>query len=210
MSKFKTQNKSKIQMANTKSLVLLFGICVLSLFWILYFGICYSDLYASEPVTVYHSEEGKFTIPFGRSYDYTDIGVKRVIDGDTLQLEDGQRVRLIGIDTPEVHRSDKLYRDSERSKQDIRTIQELGRRASEFTKNLVEGKRVNLEFDVERYDKYGRLLAYVYLKDGTFVNAEIIKQGYASLMTIPPNVKYSDLFLKLYQEARENQRGLWK
>jgi len=92
----------------------------------------------------------------------------------------------------------------------VRTIQELGKRAYEFTKKLVEGKRVSLEFDVERYDKYKRLLAYVYLKDGTFVNAEIVKQGYASLMTIPPNAKYSNLLLKLYQEARANKRGLWK
>jgi micrococcal nuclease len=75
----------------------------------------------------------------------------------------------------------------------------------------VEGKRVSLEFDVERYDKYDRLLAYVYIKDsGVFLNAEIVKEGYASLMTYPPNVKYADLFRKLYQEARENRRGLWK
>jgi micrococcal nuclease len=74
----------------------------------------------------------------------------------------------------------------------------------------VEGKRASLEFDVERYDKYGRLLAYVYLKDGTFVNAKIVEKGYASLMTIQPNVKYADTFLRLYQEARENRLGLWK
>ena len=70
---------------------------------------------------------------------------------------------------------------------------------------------MSLEFDVDRRDRYERLLAYVYLKDdGVFVNAEIVKQGYASLLTIPPNVKYADLFLKLYREARENRRGLWK
>lgn len=165
---------------------------------------------AGEPANIHHSNDWKFSIPFGKSYDYTDILVKRVIDGDTLQLETGERVRLIGIDTPEMHESDKLYRDSQRTKQDVRTIQELGRRAYEFTRKLVEGKRVVLEFDVEKYDKYSRLLAYVYLKDDTFVNAEIVKQGYASLMTIPPNVKYADLFLKLYQEARKNRRGLWK
>lgn len=160
---------------------------------------------------IYNKEEGKFTIPFGRSYDYSDIYVTRVVDGDTLKLENGERVRLIGIDTPEMHESDKLYRDAQRTHQDVQTIKALGRRAYNFTRNLLEGRRVSLEFDVERTDKYGRLLAYVYLKDdGTFVNAEIIKQGYASLMTYPPNVKYADLFLKLYQQARQNRKGLWK
>jgi len=167
-------------------------------------------LYANEPVKVYYSEEGKFTVPFGKSYNYTDVYVKRVIDGDTIQIETGERVRLIGIDTPEMHESDKLYRDSQRAAQDIETIKALGRRAYEFTKQLVEGRRVSLELDVEKHDKYGRLLAYVYLKDGTFVNAKIIEQGYASLMTIPPNVKYAQFFLKLYQEARLNKRGLWE
>lgn len=151
-----------------------------------------------------------FTISFGKAYDYSDILVKRVIDGDTIELETGERVRLIGIDTPEMHESPKLYRDAQRTKQGIGTIQKLGRRAYEFTRNLVEGKRASLEFDVEKRDKYERLLAYVYLKDATFVNAEIVKQGFASLLTIPPNVKYADLFLKLYREARENKRGLWR
>jgi micrococcal nuclease len=159
---------------------------------------------------LHSSEQLKWHIPFGRSFDYSDILVTRAVDGDTLVLETGERVRLIGIDTPEMHESAKLYRDAQRSKQDISAIQKLGRRAYEFTKNLVEGKRVSLEFDVERHDKYRRLLAYVYLKDGTFLNAEIVKQGYASLMTYPPNVKYADLFSKLYRQARENRRGLWK
>ena len=158
----------------------------------------------------YNPSTGILSMPFGRSYNYADILVTRVVDGDTLVLETGEKVRLIGIDTPEMHVSNKLYRDAQRTSQDITTIQKLGRRAYEFTKNLVEGKRVSLEFDVAKYDKYDRLLAYVYLKDGTFVNAEIVKQGYASLMTYPPDVKYADLFLKLYQEARENKRGLWK
>jgi micrococcal nuclease len=156
------------------------------------------------------SSTGTFSIPFGKTYNYADVLVTRVVDGDTLVLETGERVRLIGIDTPELHVSNKLYRDAQRSSQDITTIQKMGRRSYEFTKNLVEGKRVSLEFDVDKYDRYDRLLAYVYLKDGTFVNAKIVEEGYASLMTYPPNVKYSDLFLKLYQEARQNQRGLWK
>ncbi len=168
------------------------------------------SLNASEPVAVYYSDEGKFSVPLGKSYNYSDVLITRVVDGDTLQLENSQRVRLIGIDTPEMHESDKLNRDSTRSGTDRATIQKLGRRAYDFTRNLVEGKRASLEFDVERYDRYGRLLAYVYLKDGTFVNAKIVEKGYASLMTIPPNVKYADTFLRLYQEARENRLGLWK
>lgn len=171
-------------MLNYKTGVLLFVICALCLFWI--------------------------SSSFGKTYNYDDILVKRAVDGDTLQLEDGERVRLIGIDTPEIHESNKLNRDAQRAKEDKETIKKLGMAAFEFTKGLVEGKRVRLEFDVEKRDKYRRLLAYVYLKDGTFVNAEIVKQGYASLMTYPPNVKYADLFLKLYREARENRRGLWK
>jgi micrococcal nuclease len=133
-----------------------------------------------------------------------------VVDGDTLVLANGERVRLIGIDTPEIHESAKLHRDSKKSNQDISTIKELGQRSYQFTRDLVEGRAVSLEFDVERQDRYKRLLAYVYLKDGRFVNAEIVRQGYASLMTYPPNVKYADLFLKLFREARENKRGLWK
>ncbi len=168
-------------------------------------------LWAGDLDPKYHSkEEFSLKIPFGRNYDYTNILVKRVVDGDTLLLESGERVRLIGIDTPEMHDSDKLIRDSRRSKVSASEIKAMGRKSYEFTKKIIEGKRVNLEFDVEKYDKYKRLLAYVYLEDGTFVNAQIVKEGYASLMTYPPNVKYADLFLGLYQKARENRRGLWK
>jgi len=156
------------------------------------------------------SGTGGFSLPFGRTYNYDDILVTRVIDGDTLKLEDGKRVRLVGIDTPEMHESAKLDRDSQRSGRDKKAIQVMGRRAFKFTEDLVEGKRVRLEFDAEKHDKYDRLLAYVYLRDGTFVNAEIIKQGYASLMTYPPNVRHVNTFKQLYREARENNRGLWK
>ncbi len=163
-----------------------------------------------EEIPVFDSTQAKFILPMGKSYNYADILVTRVVDGDTLVLESGERVRLIGIDTPEIHESNKLYRDAQRTKQDAATIQRMGRQAYEFTKNLVEGKRVSLEFDVERHDRYERILAYAYLKDGTFINAKIVEEGYASLMTYPPNVKYADLFLQLYRQARENRRGLWK
>ena len=184
--------------------VIIFHVILLSL-------ACTFHAFADEPIVIQNSGDWKFSLPFGKSYNYADILVKRVIDGDTLELESGERVRLIGIDTPEVHESNKLHRDSQRTGQDMSTIQKLGMRSWEFTEKLVEGKRVSLEFDAEKYDKYNRLLAYVYLKkEGTFVNAQIIKEGYASTMTFPPNVKYADLFVKLYQEARNNKRGLWK
>jgi len=147
----------------------------------------------------------KITGPKKGSLLYVD----RVIDGDTIKLSDGERVRFIGVDTPEVHYSAKLLNDAARSNRDTAAIQALGKKASDFTKTLVKDKRVRLEFDVERRDKYKRLLAYVYLEDGTFVNAKILEAGYGQLMTVPPNVKYADYFLKLEREARENRRGLW-
>jgi micrococcal nuclease len=122
----------------------------------------------------------------------------RVIDGDTIIVEIGgkeERVRLIGVDTPEtVHPS--------------KPVEYFGKEASEFTRKMVEGKRVKLEYDWQRRDKYGRLLAYVYLEDGTFLNAEIIKQGYGFAYTRFP-FKYLEKFRQYEREARENNRGLW-
>lgn len=122
----------------------------------------------------------------------------RVIDGDTIVVEmDGkhEKVRLIGVDMPEtVHPS--------------KPVEYFGKEASEFTKNMVEGKQVRLEYDWQKRDKYGRLLAYVFLIDGTFVNAEIIKQGYGHTYT-RFFFKYLDEFRKHEREARENNRGLW-
>ena len=100
--------------------------------------------------------------------------------------------------------------DAKRTMQDVQTIKYMGKSAAAFTRRLVEGKKVRLEFDVERRDKYNRLLAYIYLPDGTFVNAEIVANGYASLMTIAPNVKHAELLRARYKEAREKRRGLWK
>ena len=86
----------------------------------------------------------------------------------------------------------------------------MGKLASDFTRKLVEDKRVKLEFDVQKRDKYGRLLAYAYLDDGTFVNGRIMEEGYAQVMTIAPNVKYAQTFLRLEREARQKGKGLWK
>lgn len=136
--------------------------------------------------------------------------VTRVIDGDTFELENNQKVRLIGIDTPESRLNQKAKRDSARSTQDVSVIVGQGKQAKEFVKGMLEGKKVRLEYDVGKADRYGRVLAYAYLEDGTFVNAHIIKEGYASVLTVPPNVKYVELFQRLYEEARSQNRGLWK
>ena len=121
----------------------------------------------------------------------------RVIDGDTIVVERIGKVRLIGVDTPEtVHPS--------------KPVEYFGKEASAFSKRMVEGKKVKLKYDVKKKDKYGRTLAYVYLENGTFLNAEIIKQGYGHVYIKYPYFKYLDEFIKYEIEARENKRGLWQ
>lgn len=133
--------------------------------------------------------------------DYRYYIVEKVIDGDTFWLDDGSdeplRVRLIGIDAPE-------SRDF-----GTKVKEYYGEEAKEYLKKLIEGKKVRLEYDVEPFDQYDRTLAYVYLKDGTFVNAEMIRNGYATVLIIPPNVRYSLTFLRLAREARKKKAGLW-
>lgn len=122
--------------------------------------------------------------------------VKRVVDGDTFELVSGEKVRLIGVDTPETVKPNH-------------PVEPYGKEASNYTKQLLTGKKLTLKFDVEPYDKYKRLLAYAYLEDGTFVNEKLVREGYARIMTVPPNVAYADLFLEAEREAREQNRGLW-
>ncbi len=92
----------------------------------------------------------------------------------------------------------------------MKGVERAGKEASEANRKLVDGKTVRLEFDVQEQDRYGRLLAYVYLEEGTFVNAWLVEHGYAVVRTIPPNVKHQELFLMLQREAREERRGLWR
>lgn len=149
--------------------------------------------------------------------------VLSVTDGDTIKVEaEGSThiVRLIGVDTPEVHPSSKLDRDAERTGKDRDAIVALGKRASAFTSKLLpKGTPVRLEYDQANVasghrDKYGRLLAFVWKledkADPVLVNAEIIRQGYGNAMTrYPYDKKRQELFLKLQREARQQRRGLW-
>lgn len=137
----------------------------------------------------------------------------KVVDGDTLKIEHQGRIesiRLIGIDTPETRINKKAQKDAARSGEDIKKIISLGQEATRYVKILVKpGDPLRVEFDRQIRDKYGRLLGYVYLPSGKMLNEEIVKAGYANLMTYPPNVKYEEKFLRAYREARENNRGLW-
>jgi len=136
--------------------------------------------------------------------------VERVVDGDTFVLSTGERVRLLGIDTPEKFESKKLDKDAEMSGQDKKTIKKLGNLASDYVKGFVEGKKVRLEKEpnYDDKDRYGRLLRYIYLEDGTFVNGKIVRDGYAQVYEKFPVSKLDEL-RKYQREARENQRGLW-
>jgi micrococcal nuclease len=129
--------------------------------------------------------------------------VVRTVDGDTVwvQLASGiEKVRYIGIDTPEVHHP-------------TRGEEPGGRAATEINRGLVGDRAVRLEPDVQLRDRHGRLLAYVWVRraDGVevMVNAEMVRLGYAQVMTIPPNVRHAEMFRKLAAEAREHHRGLW-
>ncbi len=127
--------------------------------------------------------------------------VTKVIDGDTFWVADGSekgiKIRLIGVDAPEsrnVFKKKKGY---------------YGTEAKEYVTQLIADASVRLEYDVNQFDQYGRTLAYVYLQDGTFLNGKLVAEGYAVVMTVPPNVRHVDDFIRLQREAREQERGLW-
>lgn len=135
--------------------------------------------------------------------------VTRVVDGDTIQVKLGnktEKIRMIGVNTPETHHPTK-------------GAEPYGKEAAAFTIKRLTGKTVWLQTDIGERDRYERLLAYVWMRkpqtsnpleaEKSMFNAELMAKGYAQVMTIPPNVKYADLFIRLQREARENNRGLW-
>ena len=121
--------------------------------------------------------------------------VDRVVDGDTIELSDGRKVRYIGIDTPE-------------TKDPRKEIQCFGEEASAYNRDLVEGKVVAIEADVADKDQYDRLLRYVWLED-EMINKKLVAEGYAYASSYPPNVKYQTQFKLAQQQAREQNLGLW-
>lgn len=125
--------------------------------------------------------------------------VLRAVDGDTIEVRlsggEVEDVRYIGVDTPETVKPDT-------------SVQCFGPQASSFNHGLVEHRRVRLVFGVERRDAYGRLLAYVYLR-GRFVNAALVRRGFARTLTIPPNDRFAGSLKRLEIEAARAGRGIW-
>jgi micrococcal nuclease len=123
--------------------------------------------------------------------------VKWVVDGDTVVLNDGQKVRYIGINAPELAHDDH-------------GAEPYGEASKKINALLVNRKKVRLEFDKERFDRYQRLLAYVFLKNAKFVNAEILSTGYAYLLKHRPNLKYDEILLQAQRSAMSAKRGIWQ
>jgi len=167
--------------------------------WLLYAAILISLVWLSAPAPLFSQNEmDRVTrLPFVSrnhpGFQVTWATVGRVIDGDTIELAGGARVRYIGIDTPEMSGHRECYATEATAK----------------NRELVEGKRVALRKDVSETDRYGRLLRYVYLPTGEMVNATLVREGYAVASTFPPDVMFADLFVELEREAREAARGLW-
>lgn len=126
--------------------------------------------------------------------------VTRVIDGDTFCIQDDSnkeiKIRLIGVDAPETRRTKN------------KEIGYYGEEAAQFLRELLLNKYIRLEFDIQKYDIYGRTLAYVYLED-TLINDYLVQLGYCKVATFPPNIRYQDLFIVSEKEARMKNRGLW-
>jgi micrococcal nuclease len=134
------------------------------------------------------------TAPSGRA-DSASARVTRHTDGDTVWLSGIGKVRLIGVDTPEVFGGAECF----------------GRRASAFTQRVLRiGRRVRYRLGVEERDRYGRALAYVWLEDGRMFNELLVERGYAQPLTIPPNDEYEPLFVAAGRRARERGVGLWR
>ena len=123
--------------------------------------------------------------------------VKQVYDGDTLALSTGEQVRYVGVDAPEI--------DHQGGKSDF-----MAHEARALNAKLVQGKPVRLEFDQERNDHHGRLLAYVFLENGDMVNDLLVKRGLARVLPKPPNLKYFSLLLDSQRRAMAERVGIWR
>jgi micrococcal nuclease len=154
-------------------------------------GVCSRRLIALTAVLLSAAGCGAVDRPAATAGRF-DATVARVVDGDTVTLAPGGRARLIGVDTPEVFGRSECF----------------GREASAFAKRRLAGRRVTVEVGTEPRDRYGRLLVYLYA-GGRLFNDELVREGYATVLTIAPNVERARELRAASHVAREQQRGLW-
>lgn len=189
--------------SQTKLLVLISVFIFISGFSLLWFGLKPQPETVSIPSATPLVEDRKELVSTQSAVESLEgerIPVSKVIDGDTIELEGGNKVRLIGVDTPE-------------TVDPRRPVGCFGKEASNETKKLLQDKIVILQKDISDTDKYGRLLRYVYLslENGQilFVNDYLIRAGFAKVLTYPPDVKFAEQFLEAEKQAREQKLGLW-
>ncbi len=186
---------------NTKLLVSLSLIIVISGFSFLWFGLRPSKIVLPIPTPTPLIEAAQIaTSSAVVGIEGERALVSKVVDGDTIDLEDGRTVRFVGIDTPE-------------TVDPRRPVGCFGKEASSETKSLLSGKQIILQKDVSDKDKYSRILRYIYLPlengEMLFVNDYLVREGFAKVYTYPPDVKFDVQFRQAEQEAKQGKRGLW-
>lgn len=188
--------------SNTKFLVLFSLLIIITGLSFLWFGLKPASNFVVAPVSTSIPVAEDSSAATASAYiDGEQALVTKVIDGDTIELSDGRKVRLVGIDTPE-------------TVDPRRPVGCFGKEASNETKSLLTGKVVTLQKDVSETDKYNRLLRLIYLPlangQKLFVNDYLVREGFAKASTYPPDVKFANQFLEAERQARENNRGLWQ
>jgi len=188
-SKSKKEAVLVVEDKNMKKRTIVGLISIVAIVAVVMFAGCVEEEEGSVPTstpTITPSQTATLTPPL----EITSAIVSKVIDGDTIKLQNGERVRLLGINTPE--KGQPYYEE-----------------ATNRLKELIEGKTITLEKDIEDKDQYGRLLRHIYIDD-TFVNLEMVREGYANVYVIHPNVKYSSKFENAEEEAKNAKRGIWQ
>ncbi|MCT4596403.1 MAG: thermonuclease family protein [Vallitalea sp.] len=195
--------KKKKKLINFKSIVF----SIVAIVSMLFFQVDINDKNVNTAKELFETVKSIYYSVTDKS-DYEVGVVSRVVDGDTIVVTINgreEKVRFVGVNTPE---SVGRY---------AKNPQPYGKEASYYTKKNLDGKKVFLEKDVSDTDKYGRMLRYIWLEEPdknklqeTMFNAILLKEGYASVMTYPPDVKYSKIFVNIEKEARNNNKGLWK
>ncbi|MEW6534273.1 MAG: thermonuclease family protein [Candidatus Auribacterota bacterium] len=175
-----------------------------------FFGIALAAIIAAFAVAHRQYFYSRIAETTKQTVDYQNAYIRKVIDGDTIILANYEKVRLIGIDAPERYECDKLFRNASDSGLDPAEIRRMGTVSYEFLRKTCEKQYVRLQFDHERYDRYGRILAFVFLENGTLLNELIVQEGYAlAMLRFEFNHNYRKRLIDAQEQARTGNKGLW-